>query len=37
MEAMEVAQRRAPDAGDVNDEDSEDVEAEEVAGEHIFQ
>jgi hypothetical protein len=33
LEAMEAAQRRAPDAGDVSDAESEEVEVEEAAGE----
>jgi hypothetical protein len=33
LDAMETAQRRAPEAGDVSEAGSEDVEAEEVAGE----
>jgi hypothetical protein len=35
MEAMEATQRRAPDAGDVNDAESEDVEIDKAAGEHV--
>jgi hypothetical protein len=31
LEAMEEAQRRAPDTGGVNDEESEEVEVREVA------
>jgi hypothetical protein len=33
LDAMETAQRRAPDVGDVSESENEDVEAEEVAGE----
>jgi len=33
LEKMEARQRRAPDAGDVIEEESEEVEFEEVAGE----
>jgi hypothetical protein len=32
---MEAAQRRAPDAGDVSEAESEDVEVEEAAGKHV--
>jgi hypothetical protein len=35
MEAMEAAQRRAPDVGDVSDAESEEVEVEEAAGEDV--
>jgi hypothetical protein len=35
MEVMEATQRRAPDAGDVSDAESEDVEVEEAAGENV--
>jgi hypothetical protein len=35
LEAMEAAQRRAPDAGDISDAESEEVEVEEVAGENV--
>jgi hypothetical protein len=34
---MEVAQRRAPDAGDINDAKSEEVEFEEAAGENVVE
>jgi hypothetical protein len=33
LDAMQPTQRRTPDAGDVSDEESEDVEVEGVAGE----
>jgi Icc-related predicted phosphoesterase len=33
MEVMEVAQRRAPDVGDVSDAESEEAEVEEAIGE----
>jgi hypothetical protein len=32
---MEVAQRRAPDVGDISDAEREEVEVEEVAGENV--
>jgi hypothetical protein len=32
LEAMETVQRRAPDAGYVNEEESEDIKVEEIAG-----
>jgi hypothetical protein len=35
LEAMEVARRRAPDAGDINDVEREEVELEEAAGENF--
>jgi hypothetical protein len=34
MEAMEEVQRRAPDAGDINDAESEEVEVEEATREY---
>jgi Icc-related predicted phosphoesterase len=37
MEAMEVAQRRAPDVGDVSDAESEEAEVEEVAVENVVE
>jgi hypothetical protein len=33
LDAMETTQRRAPEVGDISEDESEDVEAEEVAGE----
>jgi hypothetical protein len=35
LEVMEEAQRRAPDAGDINDAESGEVEVEEVVGEDV--
>jgi hypothetical protein len=35
LEAMEGAQRRAPDARDINNEESEEVEVEEAAGDNV--
>jgi hypothetical protein len=35
LETMEATQRRAPDAGDISDAESEEVEVEEAAGENI--
>ena len=35
LEAMEAVQRRAPDAGDINNAESEEIEAEEVVGEDV--
>jgi hypothetical protein len=37
LEAMEAVQRRAPDAGDINDAESEEVEVEEAAGENVVE
>jgi hypothetical protein len=37
LEAMEAAQRRAPDAGDISDAESEEVEVEEAAGENVVE
>jgi hypothetical protein len=37
LEVMEAAQRRAPDVGDINDAESEEVEAEEAAGEDVVE
>jgi hypothetical protein len=37
LEAMEATQRREPDAVDVSDADSTDVEVEEAIGERIFE
>jgi hypothetical protein len=37
MEAMEVAQRREPNFGDVSDAESEVVEVEEAAGEDVVE
>jgi hypothetical protein len=34
---MEAVQRRAPDAGDINDAESEEVEVEEAAGEDVVE
>jgi hypothetical protein len=34
---MEATQRRAPDAGDINDAESEEVEVEEAAGENVVE
>jgi len=33
LDAMETSHRRAPEAGDISEDKSKDVEAEEVAGE----
>jgi hypothetical protein len=35
LEAMEAAQRRAPDVGDISDAESEEIEVEEVVGENV--
>jgi hypothetical protein len=35
MEAMKEAQRRAPNVGDINNVESEELEVEEVAGENV--
>jgi hypothetical protein len=35
MEALEVAQRRVPNAGDISDVERKDIEFEEAADEHI--
>jgi hypothetical protein len=35
LEAMEAVQRRAPDAGDISDAESEEIEVEEAAGENV--
>jgi hypothetical protein len=37
LEAMVAAQRRAPDTGGINDEESEEVEVREVAGENVVE
>ena len=37
LEAMEVAQRRTPDFGDISDAESEEVEVEEAAGENVVE
>jgi hypothetical protein len=37
LEAMEAMQRRAPDAGDISDAESEEVEVEEAAGENVVE
>ena len=35
LDAMETTQRRAPDAGDVSDVESEETKVEETAGEDV--
>jgi hypothetical protein len=35
LEVMQVVQRRSPDAGDINDAKSEEVEVEEAVGENV--
>jgi hypothetical protein len=37
LDAMETAQRRAPDAGDINEDESEEVEAEGATGEDVIE
>jgi hypothetical protein len=37
LDMMEAPQRRALDVGDISDEESKDVEAEEAAGERVFE
>jgi uncharacterized sporulation protein YeaH/YhbH (DUF444 family) len=37
LEAMEAAQRRAPDAGYISDAESEEVEVEEAIGENVVE
>jgi hypothetical protein len=35
LEVMEATQRRAPDVGDISEEESEEIEVEEAAGENV--